>query len=156
MCIIYQLWKMGYNIYNTIHAVRIYISFSEWLTEACADHKHVQMLLQLFVELVSQRMPQVGICKLGSITITINDLNVPSPCLNKSQHVSSPASMVFVVKGRVGFVEEGNTFGRPQTCAAKKSMSKEWPGWGMNGICSCSRETLMISGAWPPPAPSVW
>ncbi len=32
--------------------------------------------------------------------------------------------------GRVGLVEEGSTFG----CAA----------------------TLMMSGAWPPPAPSVW
>ena len=35
----------------------------------------------------------------------------------------------FTVKGRVGFVEEGSTFGSPQT--------------------------LMMSGAWPPPAPSL-
>ena len=34
------------------------------------------------------------------------------------------------MKGRVGLVEEGNTFSSPAT--------------------------LMMSGAWPPPAPSVW
>ena len=38
--------------------------------------------------------------------------------------------MVFDVYGRVGFVDDGSTF-----C---------WP------------HTLMMSGAWPPPAPSVW
>jgi hypothetical protein len=38
--------------------------------------------------------------------------------------------MVLTVKGRVGFVELGSTFGSPQT--------------------------LMMSGAWPPPAPSLW
>jgi hypothetical protein len=37
--------------------------------------------------------------------------------------------MVFDVKGRVGFVDEGKTFFTPHT--------------------------LMISGAWPPPAPSL-
>jgi hypothetical protein len=37
--------------------------------------------------------------------------------------------MVFDVKGRVGFVDEGRTFFTPHT--------------------------LMISGAWPPPAPSL-
>ena len=38
--------------------------------------------------------------------------------------------MVLTVKGRVGFVELGRTWGSPQT--------------------------LMMSGAWPPPAPSLW
>ena len=38
--------------------------------------------------------------------------------------------MVLTVKGRVGLVEDGSTFGRPHN--------------------------LMMSGAWPPPAPSVW
>ncbi|OIQ67355.1 hypothetical protein GALL_510670 [mine drainage metagenome] len=38
--------------------------------------------------------------------------------------------MVLRVKGWVGLVEEGSTFFRPAI--------------------------LMISGAWPPPAPSVW
>ena len=38
--------------------------------------------------------------------------------------------MVLTVNGRVGLVEEGSTFGKPAT--------------------------LMMSGAWPPPAPSVW
>ena len=38
--------------------------------------------------------------------------------------------MVFTVKGRVGFVDDGSTLGSPQT--------------------------LMMSGAWPPPAPSEW
>ena len=38
--------------------------------------------------------------------------------------------MVLTVKGRVGLVEDGNTFGRPHN--------------------------LMMSGACPPPAPSVW
>ena len=38
--------------------------------------------------------------------------------------------MVFLVNGRVGLVEDGSTFFRPAT--------------------------LMMSGAWPPPAPSVW
>ena len=38
--------------------------------------------------------------------------------------------MVFLVYGRVGLVEDGRTFGSPAT--------------------------LMMSGAWPPPAPSVW
>mmetsp|Transcript_71493 Transcript_71493/g.167459 ORF Transcript_71493/g.167459 Transcript_71493/m.167459 type:complete len:206 (-) Transcript_71493:904-1521(-) len=44
--------------------------------------------------------------------------------------MSRCSSMVFTVKGRVGLVEEGSTFGR--------------------------LHTLMMSGAWPPPAPSVW
>ena len=38
--------------------------------------------------------------------------------------------MVLTVNGRVGLVDEGSTFGKPAT--------------------------LMMSGAWPPPAPSVW
>ena len=38
--------------------------------------------------------------------------------------------MVFLVYGRVGLVDDGKTFFRPAT--------------------------LMMSGAWPPPAPSVW
>ena len=38
--------------------------------------------------------------------------------------------MVLRVNGRVGLVDEGSTLGRPAT--------------------------LMMSGAWPPPAPSVW
>ena len=38
--------------------------------------------------------------------------------------------MVLRVNGRVGLVEDGSTFFRPAT--------------------------LMMSGAWPPPAPSVW
>mmetsp|Transcript_85820 Transcript_85820/g.205700 ORF Transcript_85820/g.205700 Transcript_85820/m.205700 type:complete len:205 (+) Transcript_85820:297-911(+) len=44
--------------------------------------------------------------------------------------ISRCSSTVFTVKGRVGFVEDGSTLGRPQT--------------------------LMMSGACPPPAPSVW
>lgn len=43
--------------------------------------------------------------------------------------MSRCSSMVFDVKGRVGFVDEGRTFFTPHT--------------------------LMISGAWPPPAPSL-
>ena len=38
--------------------------------------------------------------------------------------------MVFLVNGRVGLVDDGSTLARPAT--------------------------LMMSGAWPPPAPSVW
>ena len=45
-------------------------------------------------------------------------------------NMSRCSSMVLTVKGRVGFVDEGRTFGNPHT--------------------------LMISGACPPPAPSVW
>mmetsp|Transcript_90292 Transcript_90292/g.264131 ORF Transcript_90292/g.264131 Transcript_90292/m.264131 type:complete len:326 (-) Transcript_90292:949-1926(-) len=48
----------------------------------------------------------------------------------QTMSMSRCSSMVFTVKGLVGFVEEGSTFGRPQT--------------------------LMMSGAWPPPAPSEW
>mmetsp|Transcript_16769 Transcript_16769/g.36966 ORF Transcript_16769/g.36966 Transcript_16769/m.36966 type:complete len:207 (-) Transcript_16769:1643-2263(-) len=44
--------------------------------------------------------------------------------------ISRCSSIVLTVKGRVGFVEDGITLGRPQT--------------------------LMMSGAWPPPAPSEW
>src|SRR4051812_29564955 len=44
--------------------------------------------------------------------------------------MSRCSSMVLTVNGRVGFVDEGRTFGSPAT--------------------------LMMSGAWPPPAPSVW
>ena len=43
--------------------------------------------------------------------------------------ISRCSSIVFTVKGRVGFVEDGKTFGTPHT--------------------------LIMSGAWPPPAPSV-
>lgn len=43
--------------------------------------------------------------------------------------MSKCSSIVFEVKGRVGFVDEGRTFLTPQT--------------------------LIISGAWPPPAPSL-
>lgn len=43
--------------------------------------------------------------------------------------MSRCSSMVFNVKGLVGFVDEGRTFFTPHT--------------------------LMISGAWPPPAPSL-
>ena len=44
--------------------------------------------------------------------------------------MSRCSSMVLRVKGRVGLVDDGSTFFRPAT--------------------------LMMSGAWPPPAPSVW
>ena len=44
--------------------------------------------------------------------------------------MSRCSSSVFIVYGRVGLVELGSTLGRPAT--------------------------LMMSGAWPPPAPSVW
>ena len=44
--------------------------------------------------------------------------------------MSRCSSTVLTVCGRVGLVEHGSTFG----CAA----------------------TAMMSGAWPPPAPSVW
>jgi len=44
--------------------------------------------------------------------------------------MSRCSSMVLRVNGRVGLVEDGSTFSRPAT--------------------------LMMSGAWPPPAPSVW
>ncbi len=44
--------------------------------------------------------------------------------------MSRCSSMVLLVNGRVGLVEDGSTFFRPAT--------------------------LMMSGAWPPPAPSVW
>ena len=44
--------------------------------------------------------------------------------------MSRCSSSVLTVNGRVGFVELGSTFGSPQT--------------------------RMMSGAWPPPAPSVW
>ena len=44
--------------------------------------------------------------------------------------MSRCSSRVFTVKGRVGFVDEGSTFGSPAI--------------------------LMMSGACPPPAPSVW
>ena len=44
--------------------------------------------------------------------------------------MSRCSSMVLTVKGRVGLVEEGSTFGSPHS--------------------------RMMSGAWPPPAPSVW
>ena len=48
----------------------------------------------------------------------------------QTMSMSRCSSTVLTVKGRVGLVEDGRTFGRPQT--------------------------LMMSGAWPPPAPSVW
>ena len=44
--------------------------------------------------------------------------------------MSRCSSIVFTVNGIVGFVDEGRQFGSPQT--------------------------RMMSGAWPPPAPSVW
>ena len=44
--------------------------------------------------------------------------------------MSRCSSIVLTVNGRVGLVELGNTFG--------------------------SEHTLMMSGAWPPPAPSEW
>jgi hypothetical protein len=44
--------------------------------------------------------------------------------------MSRCSSIVFTVNGIVGLVEDGRQFGSPQT--------------------------LMMSGAWPPPAPSVW
>ena len=44
--------------------------------------------------------------------------------------MSRCSSRVLTVKGRVGLVEEGRTLGSPQT--------------------------RMMSGAWPPPAPSEW
>ena len=44
--------------------------------------------------------------------------------------MSRCSSTVLTVCGRVGLVEDGRTFGSPAT--------------------------LMMSGAWPPPAPSVW
>ena len=44
-------------------------------------------------------------------------------------NMSRCSSTVFTVYGRVGFVDDGNTCGTPQA--------------------------LMMSGAWPPPAPSV-
>mmetsp|Transcript_30285 Transcript_30285/g.68413 ORF Transcript_30285/g.68413 Transcript_30285/m.68413 type:complete len:323 (-) Transcript_30285:429-1397(-) len=44
--------------------------------------------------------------------------------------MSRCSSTVFTVKGRVGLVDDGNTFG--------------------------SEQILMMSGAWPPPAPSEW
>ncbi len=48
----------------------------------------------------------------------------------QTMSMSRCSSMVFTVKGMVGLVEEGRQFGSPQT--------------------------LRMSGAWPPPAPSVW
>ena len=48
----------------------------------------------------------------------------------QTMSMSRCSSMVLTVKGRVGFVELGRTWGSPQT--------------------------LMMSGAWPPPAPSLW
>ena len=44
--------------------------------------------------------------------------------------MSRCSSMVLRVNGRVGLVDDGSTFFRPAT--------------------------FMMSGAWPPPAPSVW
>ena len=44
--------------------------------------------------------------------------------------MSRCSSSVLTVYGRVGLVDEGSTLGSPQI--------------------------LMMSGAWPPPAPSVW
>ena len=43
----------------------------------------------------------------------------------RARHTSRCSSRVLFVNGRVGFVEDGSTLGRPQT--------------------------TMISGAWPPP-----
>ena len=48
---------------------------------------------------------------------------------NSGTSMSRCSSTVFLVKGRVGFVDEGRTFFTPQT--------------------------LMMSGACPPPAPSL-
>mmetsp|Transcript_19704 Transcript_19704/g.59666 ORF Transcript_19704/g.59666 Transcript_19704/m.59666 type:complete len:317 (-) Transcript_19704:1234-2184(-) len=48
----------------------------------------------------------------------------------QTMSMSRCSSMVLTVYGRVGFVELGMTFASPQT--------------------------LMMSGAWPPPAPSLW
>mmetsp|Transcript_39931 Transcript_39931/g.118454 ORF Transcript_39931/g.118454 Transcript_39931/m.118454 type:complete len:262 (+) Transcript_39931:516-1301(+) len=48
----------------------------------------------------------------------------------QTMSMSRCSSIVLTVKGRVGLVEEGRTFG--------------------------SEQTLMMSGAWPPPAPSEW
>lgn len=44
--------------------------------------------------------------------------SVPNPSTRNrtSTRPSRRTSMVLVVKGRVGFVEDGNTLGRPQTC----------------------------------------
>jgi hypothetical protein len=44
--------------------------------------------------------------------------------------MSRCSSSVLTVNGRVGLVDDGSTFGSPHT--------------------------RMMSGAWPPPAPSVW
>ena len=48
----------------------------------------------------------------------------------QTMSMSRCSAMVFFVYGRVGLVEEGMTLGSPAT--------------------------RMMSGAWPPPAPSVW
>ncbi len=47
----------------------------------------------------------------------------------QTMNMSRCSSIVLIVKGRVGFVLDGSTFG--------------------------SEAILMMSGAWPPPAPSV-
>jgi hypothetical protein len=48
----------------------------------------------------------------------------------QTMSMSRCSSTVFTVCGRVGFVDDGSTCGCPAT--------------------------VMMSGAWPPPAPSVW
>ena len=48
----------------------------------------------------------------------------------QTMSMSRCSSMVLTVWGRVGLVDDGSTLG--------------WPA------------TVMMSGAWPPPAPSVW
>ena len=48
----------------------------------------------------------------------------------QTMSMSRCSSTVLTVCGRVGLVDDGSTLGRPAT--------------------------VMMSGAWPPPAPSVW
>lgn len=59
------------------------------------------------------------------------------------------SSSVFAVNGRVGFVEDGNTLGSLQTVITNATY--ESPGKLRNDI----NILYLLSGACPPPAPSL-
>ena len=68
--------------------------------------------------------------QLGTDAVEDQQLLVTVRAAHKESHVVRCSSSVFFVNGRVGFVELGSTFASPHT--------------------------RRMSGAWPPPAPSVW
>ena len=63
-------------------------------------------------------------------------------------NMSMCSSMVFTVNGFVGFVDDGSTLGTPHTFTIKGNNTL---------VISLSIDCdVLMSGAWPPPAPSEW